>query len=88
MFEKRQSDAAAQAAPAQDLLSIELNALARGEHSDPFHILGPHYEEVARKTSVIVRVFKPGAESVSVLWSGHTSPIAAVRTAVDDIFVA
>jgi len=86
--DKRQSDGGAQAAPAHDLLSIELTALARGEHSDPFHILGPHYEEVGGKTSVIVRVFRPGAESVAVIWSGRTSPIAAVRTAVDDIFVA
>ena len=86
--DKRQSDSGAQAAPAHDLLSIELNALARGEHSDPFHILGPHYEEVGGKTSVIVRVFRPGAESVAVIWSGRTSPISAARTAVDDIFVA
>ncbi len=86
--DKRKSDAGAQAAPAQDLVSIELEALARGEHSDPFHILGPHYEEIRGKTSVIVRVFRPRAESVSLFWSGRASPITATRSAVDDIFVA
>jgi 1,4-alpha-glucan branching enzyme len=88
MPDKRQSDSAAQAVPAQDLLSIELEALARGEHSNPLHILGPHFVELSGKTSLIVRVYRPGAQSVSILWSGYGAPISAAPAAVDGVFTS
>ena len=43
-------------------ISPELDAVARREHADPHNVLGPH----AAPDGVIVRVFRPAAEKVSV----------------------
>ncbi len=88
MPEKNRSDVKTDPAGAQDLLSVELKAIARGEHSDPFHILGPHYEEIAGRTTAIVRLYRPGAESVSVLLASRTEPVAAARLPVDGFYAA
>ena len=47
----------AHARPA-DSSAAEMNAIVRGEHSDPFQYLGPHREYAAGKNIVAVRVFQ------------------------------
>jgi 1,4-alpha-glucan branching enzyme len=68
--------------------AAEMHAIVRGEHSDPFHILGPHRETSTRKNVVIVRVFRPDAASVSVLWDGERGIYPATRVHPDGLFVA
>ena len=51
------------------LSPAELAALARGRHSDPFAVLGPHDARLDGKDGVIVRAFRPLAASMHVrLW--------------------
>jgi 1,4-alpha-glucan branching enzyme len=85
---EKQAEPSTQAATAANSLSSEIEALARGQHSDPFHLLGPHFEEWRGKQRAVVRVFRPGAETVSVIWRGIPEPIAAIRSTADGLFVA
>ena len=56
----------------------ELDALARGEHQQPHGILGAHPSD----DGVLVRAFRPGAQSVSVKPSkGKTVPLKLVHPA-------
>src|SRR5689334_2371202 len=50
-----------------DALRTEIDAIVRGEHSDPFRILGPHREQNNQTSAVIVRAFLPQAQAVEVL---------------------
>jgi 1,4-alpha-glucan branching enzyme len=45
----------------------ELNALLYGNHGNPFAFLGLHSFEVDGKQGLVLRVFQPGVESVSVI---------------------
>lgn len=45
----------------------ELNALLFGNHGNPFAFLGLHSAKSEDKDGLVLRVFKPGAESVSVI---------------------
>jgi 1,4-alpha-glucan branching enzyme len=54
--------------PASEL-GLELAALARAEHGEPFRLLGPH---AAGRDRVLVRTIQPYAASVSVVVEGHT----------------
>ncbi len=56
----------------------QLELLVSGEYGDPHHILGPHSEG----GSVVVRVFKPLAESVVVLHGDERSVLAHVHEGV------
>jgi len=44
----------------------EIEAIVRGEHGDPFAVLGPHAVGSARRTAIAVRAFLPGAITVTV----------------------
>ena len=68
--------------------AAEMHAIVRGEHSDPFHILGPHREAATGKHFIIVRVFRPDAASISVLWNGERAVYPAIRVHPDGLFVA
>ncbi len=68
--------------------AAEMHAIVRGEHSDPFHILGPHREAATGKHFIIVRVFRPDAASISVLWIGERAVYPAIRVHPDGLFVA
>ena len=57
-------------------LEMELAALARAEHGEPFRLLGPHTVEGGR---VVVRTIQPYAASVSVIVEGRAFPAELVQ---------
>ncbi|MGB8591435.1 MAG: 1,4-alpha-glucan branching protein GlgB [Candidatus Acidiferrales bacterium] len=72
----------------QHPLTPEIEALVRGEHSEPFRILGPHYEEIAGRNCVVVRAFRPRTASLSIVWDRRGEPQPAVRVHPDGFYVA
>ena len=58
-------------------------ALATGRLGDPFAVLGPHQGERGR----YLRVFVPGAESVSVKTDGADEPLRLRRSEPEGLFV-
>ena len=42
-------------------------AISRGEHGDPFAVLGPHVVRRSRQSAVAVRTFLPRAVRVTVI---------------------
>ena len=75
-------------AAAPQSLAAEMNEIVRGEHSDPFHFLGPHREYAAGKKVVAVRVFEPEATSVYVLWDQGHGLYPAVRAHAEGVYIA
>src|ERR1700683_908448 len=59
--------------------AAEIESLVRGEHSDAFRILGPHYQTIDGEDRVVWRVLRPGAASVHVLWCGQEIEAAWVH---------
>ena len=53
------------------LSTEEIEAIVRGEHGDPFGVLGPHQVGAGAKTAVAVRAFLPDARQVVVVPSGQ-----------------
>ena len=60
-------------------LELELTALARAEHGEPFRLLGPHIVERDRAQRVLVRTIQPYAASVSVIVEGRAFPAELVQ---------
>lgn len=60
-------------------LELELAALARAEHGEPFRLLGPHIVERDRAQRVLVRTIQPYAASVSVIVEGRAFPAELVQ---------
>ncbi len=52
----------------------EIQAIVRGQHSDPFNTLGPHLARVATRPAIAVRAFLPVAEAAQVIPFGSTPP--------------
>jgi len=69
-------------------IAAELEQLVRAEHSDPFHILGPHVVETAGKRQLVIRAFHPRAESVSVLPAGSAAAVPMARIHAEGVFEA
>ncbi|HXW57539.1 MAG TPA: 1,4-alpha-glucan branching protein GlgB [Candidatus Cybelea sp.] len=58
-----------------------LERIVRGEESDPFQVLGPHWIEREGKRVLAIRAFRPGASEASILWNaGTVSPAASIRS--------
>jgi len=73
--------------PARDPWAVALERIARGEESDPFHILGPHWIERGGKRILAIRVYRPGAAEAKILWkNGASSP--ATKIAPEGLFEA
>ena len=49
------------------LFPEDIKAIVRGDHGDPFAVLGPHQVGVGTGTAVAVRVFLPGVRQASVV---------------------
>ncbi|HTV60232.1 MAG TPA: 1,4-alpha-glucan branching protein GlgB [Verrucomicrobiae bacterium] len=63
-------------------INPEFAAVETGEHSDPFSVLGPHWVASANgRKSLAIRVFRPSASEVSIIWSGteNAYPGVAVK---------
>ncbi|HSD52166.1 MAG TPA: 1,4-alpha-glucan branching enzyme, partial [Candidatus Methylomirabilis sp.] len=66
-----------------------VEALVRGEHADPFAILGPHVASQGSERAVLIRAFLPRAEKVTVLpGDGTLSPTPMRRVHPDGFFEA
>jgi 1,4-alpha-glucan branching enzyme len=72
----------------QEALEKDIELIARGEDSDPFAVLGPHWTEQDGKKSLAIRVFRPNAAEVSVLWGKKAEPHRAVRRHPEGVFEA
>jgi len=60
-----------------------IQAIVGAYHGQPFHVLGPHVEEVGGAKRLFVRAFVPDAKSVQVLESG-TDKVLAEATRCHD----
>ncbi len=60
-----------------------LDRLSRGELSDPFWILGPHWTDANGKRTLVVRNFSPKAVAVTFVWlaDGTTAEAAKIHPA-------
>ena len=72
----------------RDPFAAEIELLLRAEHSDPFHILGPHPVEVAGEKQIAVRVLRPRAEGVAIIAADGRSVWPATRIHRDGFFEA
>ena len=67
-------------------LSVDLDALIRGQHGDPFRLLGAH---VAPDGGVLVRAMRPGAHAMALLLRHpHEARVPMTRLHPDGLFEA
>ncbi|MGA7842878.1 MAG: 1,4-alpha-glucan branching enzyme, partial [Candidatus Acidiferrales bacterium] len=78
----------AAAANPQEALQKEIELIARGQHSDPFAVLGPHWTEQDGKKSLAIRVFRPNAAEATVLWGKKAEAHRTVRIHSEGVFEA
>jgi len=71
-----------------EALEKDIALIVRGEHSDPFAVLGPHWMEQDGKKSLAIRVFRPNAAEVTVLWGKKAEAHRATRIHPDGVFEA
>ena len=71
-----------------DFLRDEVETLIRGEHPDPFQILGPHLEERDGTSSLVVRALHPGAVEVAVVSTSSGSTFRADKIHPGGVFEA
>ncbi len=72
----------------QEALQKDIELIARGQHSDPFAVLGPHWSEQDGKKSLAIRVFRPNAAEVTVLWGKKVETHRAIRIHPEGVFEA
>ena len=70
----------------RDPFQIEIENIVRAEHSDPFHVLGPHWVDREGMRSVSIRAFHPERVDVTVLSNGGEYPAARIHP--DGLFEA
>src|SRR3984885_5148336 len=78
-MDKPKSKSEIAAPPAQNPLARELELIAKGEHSDPFGILGPHWIGDQGKKSLAIRFFRPGAVQSAVVWGKPAATYLALQ---------
>jgi 1,4-alpha-glucan branching enzyme len=66
----------------------EIESLTRGEHSDPFALLGPHFVSHAGKNALAVRAFRANAIDVEIVWLATGAKTSAVELHPDGFFEA
>ena len=77
-----------EASAIRDPFQKEIDNLVRGEHSNPFQILGPHWDERNGRSSLVIRAFHPGAVEVSVVTVSDKASHPATRIHPDGAFEA
>jgi len=58
-------------------LAADIDLIVRAEHPNPFSILGPH--GTAKEHAITIRVFRPEASKVAVLWGSNRQAYSAAR---------
>jgi 1,4-alpha-glucan branching enzyme len=66
----------------------ELENVVRGEHSDPFQVLGPHREKRQGKSVLAIRALHPGALGVSIVSTATGAAQDAVKIHPNGLFEA
>jgi 1,4-alpha-glucan branching enzyme len=59
--------------------STDIERLVRGEHGDPFAVLGPHLRQEGGRVALEIRVFRPDARDVRVIPQGAGLPPQLMR---------
>ena len=77
-----------QGSPLSDAFRRQIEAIARGEHGDPFGILGPHWIKREGASRLAIRVFRPNARSVEVVWGADRRVYPAAQLHPDGMFEA
>ena len=72
----------------QETQLSDFDLIVRGEHSDAFAILGPHWIDANGKRSLAIRVFRPNATEVTVIGSKNKESCAASRMDPEGLFEA
>ncbi|MGA8224846.1 MAG: 1,4-alpha-glucan branching protein GlgB [Candidatus Acidiferrales bacterium] len=72
----------------RDSFRDEMERLVHGQHSDPFHILGPHWTGDQGQRSLSIRVFRPAAVEIGVIWDGNMEPAFAQQIHPAGVFEA
>ncbi len=72
----------------KDSFLEEIENLVRSEHSDPFQILGPHWEDRRGGTVLAIRAVHPGAVEVAVVSGATGGTQAAVKIHPEGLFEA
>ena len=65
----------------------EIELLCRGEHPEPFRVLGPHPVDDHAGT-LAIRAFQPQAQEVTVLWGDSQALFPAVKIRPEGLFEA
>jgi 1,4-alpha-glucan branching enzyme len=86
--EQERQGEAGRAEAAGEQLALEMELISRGEHSDPFRVLGPHWVGCEGGSCLAVRAFRPGATGMSVIWSANHATYAARQIHAAGIFEA
>jgi 1,4-alpha-glucan branching enzyme len=74
--------------PTSATLEKDIASIVRGEHPDPFAVLGPHWIEQDGKSLLAIRVFRPNAAEVTVRWGKKAEPQHAIRIHPEGLFEA
>ena len=69
-----------------DALGEELQKLARGGHSDPFGMLGPHWIDRESSRRLAIRALHADAIALDVLWGAGRTVYSANRIHPDGVF--
>jgi len=72
----------------QQAAAKDIDLIVRGEHSDPFAVLGPHWCEQGGRKLLAIRVFRPNAAEVTVLWGKKSEPQHAIQIHPGGLFEA
>jgi 1,4-alpha-glucan branching enzyme len=60
-------------------LRAAVERLVRGEHADPFSLLGPHIVEAFGERRMLVRTFQPRAAAVALVHESSKEPLPALK---------
>lgn len=61
------------------ITTAEIELILRGEHPQPFSVLGPHASAASRQPGIFIRAFQPSASRVSILWGEQAAEHPATR---------
>ncbi|MFZ3329113.1 MAG: 1,4-alpha-glucan branching protein GlgB [Candidatus Acidiferrales bacterium] len=75
-------------ANSQEQQPTEFELIVRGEHSDAFAILGPHWINADGRRSLAVRVFRPNAAEVTLLGNKNNESYPARQLQPEGLFEA
>ena len=72
----------------QEKQYTDFELIVRGEHSDPFAILGPHWIDADGSRSLAIRVFRPNAAEVAIVSGKNKESFAAKQILPGGLFEA